>query len=42
MNLLALLRSPITWCAAAALAAILAVGAIFHRGEKAGAADVTA
>jgi ABC-type transport system involved in cytochrome c biogenesis permease component len=42
MNLLALLKSPIAWCAAAALAAILAVATIFHKGEKAGAADVTA
>jgi hypothetical protein len=42
VNLLPLLRSPIAWCAAAALAAVLAVAAIFHKGEKAGAADVTA
>lgn len=42
MTLLAPLRSPIVWCAAAALAAVLAVGMIFHKGETAGAADVTA
>ena len=41
MSLLALLRSPIVWCAAAALAAALTVGVIFHKGETAGAADVT-
>jgi hypothetical protein len=42
VNLLALLKSPVAWCAAAALAAILTVAAIFHKGETAGAADVTA
>jgi hypothetical protein len=42
MNLLTLLRSPVAWCAAAALAAVLAAATIFHKGEKAGAADVTA
>jgi hypothetical protein len=42
VNLLALLKSPAVWCAAAALAAILTVAAIFHKGETAGAADVTA
>jgi hypothetical protein len=42
MTLLALLRSPIAWCAAAVLAAVLAVAAIFHKGETAGVAEVTA
>ena len=42
MTPLALLKSPIAWAAAAALAAVLAIGIIYRKGETAGAADITA
>lgn len=42
MTPLALLKSPIAWAVAAALAAMLAIGIIYRKGETAGAADVTA
>jgi len=42
MTPLALLKSPIAWAVAAALAAVLAIGIIYRKGETAGAADITA
>jgi hypothetical protein len=42
MNIVALLKSPIAWGVAGLLAAVLAVGVIYHKGEVAGAANVTA
>ena len=42
MNLLALLKSPIAWSVGAALAAAIAIAVIYHKGETAGAASITA
>jgi hypothetical protein len=42
MSLLALLKSPVTWCVVAALTAVFATATIFHNGEEAGAADIAA
>jgi len=41
MTLLSLLKSPIAWSVAAALAAAIAITVIYHKGETAGAASVT-
>lgn len=42
MNLLALIKSPVAWSVAGALAAVLAIAVVYHKGENAGAAEVTA
>ena len=41
MNPLALLKSPLAWAAAAGIAVLIAVAAIYHKGEMAGEAGVT-
>lgn len=38
--ILAVLKSPITWCVAAALAAVIFMAVVYHKGEKAGTATV--
>ena len=42
MNPLALLKSPLAWAAAAGIAVLITVAVIYHEGETAGEASVTA
>ena len=42
MNALGLLKSPICWAIAAVLATVIVLAVIYHKGESAGSADVTA
>ena len=41
MNPLAILKSPIAWGVAAAIATLIAIGVTYHKGETAGAASIT-